>query len=712
MPQLKTMKTFVPFSNLKNSLSLLAITLLLSFSSSAQTYITKANGAWNKSSTWQGGSVPPNNGSITSGMVINIKHIVTYTGSNITNLGTININNPGGASPRLIIASGINFENKNTGKLYINNGELRQYRFAGGGETGTNQKGSFKNNKGYVSIKNSFVEIAENWTNDGGGILFNNCSLAIGGGYDVNDNSVDSLLYTSISVGMQGSGDFSIDGGNTSACFQSLRVEIASTNGKFDLKKGNVNGTIDYITLKNHVANTFSNDKISASANVLTTGLTLKAYCVETLSDYQPNGIFSGGQTPDCSLNYFPANLFGGTTTSNLNFSAAPVLISGTDKKLGAQYRYESVAPGLDAIVKIDSVVGGAVVSTLDDNSGAGYIEGFQPQITSGRIIGNSYVVFTFNFKITGTSVDNTLDTVSLTALDIDGNSTLKEFDQISLGAGATAAYVGANPSISLTNIIPGTFLGINVDGIDRSSVDTSAKQNMFTVTNTGISSFKLKLGIFNTKLSQDLRLFSVYMKGFSYPNLTLLPVEMESFTAMLDKDGKKVQLNWVTTNEINVNHFVVERSLDGAHFTNTGMVFSAANSSQRANYSFPDAIASVRANMIYYRLCTVDIDGRMQYSDIRIIKITKQENNDLSILTYPNPVARELRITIPASWQNKQVSYEIINVNGQLSKRIVEKAGGQTETVNVSNLTDGMYVVKVSCEGQSVTQKIIKNRN
>ncbi len=706
------MKTFVPSSNLKNSLLLLAIASLLSFSSSAQTYTTKANGTWNKSSTWQGGSVPPNNGSITSGMVINIKHIVTYTGSNITNLGTININNPGGASPRLIIGSGISFENKNTGKLYINNGELRQYRFAGGGETGTSQKGSFKNNKGYVSIKNSFVEIAEDWTNEGGTVLFNNCSLAIGGGYDVKDNSTDSLLYTSISVGMQGSGDFSIDGGNTNAYFQSLRAEIASTKGKFDLKKGNVNGSIEYITLKNHVSNTFSSDKISASTNILTTGLSLKAYCVRTSSDYQPNGKFSGSQTLDCSFSYFPANLFGGTSTSNLNFSAAPVLISGTDKKLGAQYKYESVAPGLDAIVKIDSVVGGAVVNTLDDNSGAGYIEGFQPQITSGRIIGNSYVVFTFNFKITGTSVDNTLDTVSLTALDIDGNSTLKEFDQISLGAGATAAYVGANPSISLTNTSPGSFLGINADGIERSSVDTSAKQNMFTVTNTGISTFKVRLGIFNTKLSQDLRLFSVYMKGFSYPNLTVLPVKMESFTAMLDKDGKKVQLNWVTTNEINVNHFVVERSLDGTHFTNTGMVFSAGNSSQRVNYSFPDGIISVQANMIYYRLCTVDIDGRMQYSDVRIIRLTKQSNNDLSIFTYPNPVASELRITIPTSWQNKQVSYEIFNVRGQLSKRIVEKASSQTEAVNVSNLTDGMYVVKVSCEGQSVIQKIIKNQN
>jgi hypothetical protein len=115
------------------------------------------------------------------------------------------------------------------------------------------------------------------------------------------------------------------------------------------------------------------------------------------------------------------------------------------------------------------------------------------------------------------------------------------------------------------------------------------------------------------------------------------------------------------------------------------------------------------QASVIYYRLRTVDVDGKSGYSATRIIRIGKQTGQTISILTYPNPVSNELRITLPDNWQNKKVTFEIFNANGQVSKRTESANSGQTETLNVSNLVRGFYFVRASCEGQTAQQKIIK---
>ena len=78
--------------------------------------------------------------------------------------------------------------------------------------------------------------------------------------------------------------------------------------------------------------------------------------------------------------------------------------------------------------------------------------------------------------------------------------------------------------------------------------------------------------------------------------------------------------------------------------------------------------------------------------------------------MAYPNPTTGALNITIPFSWQSKQVNYEIYNVSGQLSMKLLNENGSQTQTLNVSKLIPGLYIVKVSCDKQSLTGKIFKN--
>jgi hypothetical protein len=190
--------------------------------------------------------------------------------------------------------------------------------------------------------------------------------------------------------------------------------------------------------------------------------------------------------------------------------------------------------------------------------------------------------------------------------------------------------------------------------------------------------------------------------------NFSTLPVKMESFSAML-MNNNRASLKWTTTSEINVSHFILERSIDGVNFTNVAVVFAIGNTTDRTNYSFIDNLSYLQSGIVYYRILSVDIDGKSTFSATRIIRISPEAGPAISILTYPNPVTNELRVGIPENWQNKKVVYELINTSGTVASRTEMANGSQTEIIRTSTLAPGLYFVRVSCDGQNAQQKIVK---
>jgi len=186
------------------------------------------------------------------------------------------------------------------------------------------------------------------------------------------------------------------------------------------------------------------------------------------------------------------------------------------------------------------------------------------------------------------------------------------------------------------------------------------------------------------------------------------LPVKLASFTATLNNN--KADLKWTTTTEINVSHFVIEKSIDGTTFNDAGVVLAYGNATDRTNYSFTDNLNTTSAKLVYYRLRSVDMDTKSELSETRIIRLSKENSTSIAILAYPNPVVNDLRITVPANWQNKSVVFEVIGANGNTLQKKEIASCGQTETLNVSQLVSGFYFVRVNCDGQIAVQKIIKN--
>ena len=382
-------------------------------------------------------------------------------------------------------------------------------------------------------------------------------------------------------------------------------------------------------------------------------------------------------------------------------------LESGSDRQIGVVYRFTNVKPGFDALVKLTSSVNGASLDSVDQVS-SGFQDGFQPLVRVPAK-SNGYLVFNINFVVAGGNANAAMPILTHTAIDIDGhqqaNDSLYEWEAVNMGNGSVIDYMGLNTAVSVTQ--QGQWItGKNVEGKEYDGIDTLAKNVMFSVINTNVSQYQIRVGVDNRSNSAVSRQRSSYYKKINFP-FNVLPVKLSFFTAQLNNN--RVDLKWQTATEVNLNYFVVEKSTDGINFSEAGIVFAKGNGTEKADYSLADNSNTNQPGVIYYRLRSTDNDGKSQLSETRVIRIGKSAVSSISILTFPNPATSEVRITVPATWQNKRLTCEVIALNGQVVKKSEAANGGQTETVNIATLSPGMYIVRVSCEGQTAQQKIIK---
>ncbi len=389
--------------------------------------------------------------------------------------------------------------------------------------------------------------------------------------------------------------------------------------------------------------------------------------------------------------------------------------IAGTDN---AVYRFSQIDAQHDALVTIKGRSSSLVTISNFDLTSSGFDKAFQPQVSynGGSVSSASswWIEFEVKFVDKNTSTAATLSTVYATGLDIDGdNGTLRESNTFY----NSNYYIVENNTTLSTSTVTGTIsqvlaAGKKFTGIttDHPGIDTSAKDLMTTNVYLNVNTIAIRVGASTTSSSNTTqRMHSIYFKNFNYSSpLSTLPVKIASFTATLTNDNK-ANLRWVTASEINVSHFVIERSIDGVNFSDAAVIFAYGNTTDMTSYNYSDNLKEIQSSVVYYRLRSVDVDGQSMYSETRIIRTTKQAENTITIVTFPNPVTSEVRISIPANWQNKKVVYEVLNANGQVVKKAETASSSQTETVNMSTVNRGFYVIKVSCEGQTAQQKIIK---
>jgi len=193
---------------------------------------------------------------------------------------------------------------------------------------------------------------------------------------------------------------------------------------------------------------------------------------------------------------------------------------------------------------------------------------------------------------------------------------------------------------------------------------------------------------------------FYIGIDEFSYE--TVLPVTLLNFTGMIKNNA--AFLNWSTANETNNKGFDVELSHDNQNFSTVGFVAGHGTTSAINQYNFTDY--KVLSGTNYYRLKQIDNDGNYQYSSV--IKLDLKRF-DWTILG--NPSANNTLIRLQTEGQNN-VMVEVVSLNGQVIQVINKgslSAGTYDIPLNFKNVSNGMYVIRLSVDKSVYSKKIVK---
>ncbi len=744
------MRTSVHFAIIRKNYLTTALVLMLAMNGFAQTYSTRADGNWSSPATWVNGQVPNRN--ISSSMKVYINHDVTFNvNGDLTISGELNI-----IGDTLRFPS--NFDKKSiinsTGTLTIINGAYLQ--------SVTDRKSDMVINGGRLVMDKARLDISKNYFGYGGTRSLNRYSAVRTGEDYVLDGTtmapiMDSIQGGSLEVGVASSGgDMLI---KKAVTFRVANAIVIVGKGNFLNESGCT------ISVLPTAASNFGFNAFKVNKDLENKGswdARIDAHCVEGSIKGSNMAAIDFTRVEDCNGASSVNNTIAAPELVFMN----PVLKQGQANKAGAVYRFANVTTGIDAEIKLKKFSRNDIVMKTVDNSALGWPKAFQPEFgLSGTVKPwqNWYIDFELTFYEAGTNKKRRVSKFDLTALDVDGdgnsvseyavfdNPTSIIYSTVSYLTNQSAGLEGQSftcpedgllspllPCVAclgdgksgLWNIdICSSCDGVGLkytlcthpyDGVNGSTVtgpvenfvniDTLATQVMATYQYVDKDKITFRYGGKSGAKSSNgsgIRLNSLWFRQFSLSAThATLPVKLTNFTASLD--NKNVILNW-TGHEENFSHYVLQRSTDGKSFSDVAVIFANGNDGT-ASYKYRDANVSTPTNMLFYRLKLVDrIEEVFSHSDVKVIRMNKEEES-MKLVTYPNPVADQLKLTLPAAWQGKPVMIELYSANGVRIQAIQLGNAGQTEILQMDRYSRGVYLVKVVCNEEIAQQRIVKN--
>jgi uncharacterized repeat protein (TIGR01451 family) len=226
--------------------------------------------------------------------------------------------------------------------------------------------------------------------------------------------------------------------------------------------------------------------------------------------------------------------------------------------------------------------------------------------------------------------------------------------------------------------------IGLAVDATGRLVIDAAPNK-----TKLKAGSYTVQIATIDVNGGQTTRTVS-----FTIP-ANPLPVVLSAFTASA-VGNRDAQLDWTTASEVNSAYFDIERSFDGTSFTKVGQLAAKGTSSSSTPYALLDkGVASLATTgTVYYRLKQVDLDGKAAYSPVRTVSFTKAAVASLSL--FPNPAQTTTSLDLRQLPAGGSYQVSLLDATGRVV-RTLTLGGGQLQSLEVSSLATGSYIVLVT---------------
>ncbi len=178
------------------------------------------------------------------------------------------------------------------------------------------------------------------------------------------------------------------------------------------------------------------------------------------------------------------------------------------------------------------------------------------------------------------------------------------------------------------------------------------------------------------------------------------LPVELVDFTAKsMDENG--VLLEWRTDAEVNNSGFEILKSLDGDQWTKIGFEQGYGNSNETKYYRFTD-VSPQKANVIYYRLRQIDLNGQSELSKVEVVHLSDYQPI-AQLVPFPNPTNGIFKLhgDFP-----EDVLLTVYDQMGGIAKQCIASHSAQFD---LSNLVNGVYTLIISYQNNVKTCRLVK---
>ncbi|MBC7937619.1 MAG: hypothetical protein H7Y86_19900 [Rhizobacter sp.] len=171
------------------------------------------------------------------------------------------------------------------------------------------------------------------------------------------------------------------------------------------------------------------------------------------------------------------------------------------------------------------------------------------------------------------------------------------------------------------------------------------------------------------------------------------LPVSFSDVNAW--QQGENIAVSWKVENQLNVDRYEVEKSVDGSNFNKVNTQLVVNPNITATTYNWLDLHAVNGDN--FYRIRNVDRDGTVAYSKIVKVNIGKGPGG---MVIYPNPVTGgviglQLKNMAPGRYKIR-----LLNAIGQalLIKEMTHAGGNASEKITLTNdIAKGLYSLEIT---------------